>query len=335
MMITMINAPHLENVQKYEYGITARLITRVHGAYWEPCAVVNAGISLLVLDDQDEVEAEIASASAKKRALYDIFQLLCKRVPGYSDSTDWDSVRSRLDKGKIAARTEDNHALKVNLPKWKCCKWDPPLAPDSKDNRGLAHPQCAMLLAPISVDWSDEQAQHRFRTNYEPPITATQLWPAFMYRNYKADVNNLSEGLLQSTIMVRAAKLIIFPPSIANAEDKPDHQSNRRTKADTYGMDGVTPNFLAYVAVGLRFTLSAEKHFHEQGSLFDYKRFYNDIVNYLNDPDCKPETTKLIDWWNTQLFEPKHTNAEAEPESMVARLRKQAMGRPQHGDAST
>lgn len=39
---------------------------------------------------------------------------------------------------------------------------------------------------------------------------------------------------------------------MANAEDEPDHRSNRRTKADTYGMDGVTPSFLAYVAVGVR-----------------------------------------------------------------------------------
>ncbi|KAB5588034.1 hypothetical protein CTheo_8525 [Ceratobasidium theobromae] len=329
----VIVVPHKRRAAD-EYGITARLITRVHAANWEPYAVVNAGISLLALDadDEDAAEAEIASASERKRVLYDIFKMLCDRIPGFVDSTDWDSVRSRLDEGRIVARTEDNHVLKINLPKWKNCEWDPPLDPGSKHNRGLAHPQCAMLLAPISVDWGNEEARNRFITLYDPPMTAAQLWPAFMYKDYKGDVNDLSKGLLRSAIMVRAAKAIIFPPSVANAEDEPDHQSNRRTKADTYGMDGVTPSFLAYVAVALRFSLSSEKYFHNQGGLFNYNRFYNDIVNYLNDPVCKPETNELIKWWNTRLFKPKHTVVEEEPESMVARLRRQAEARRNNGD---
>ncbi|CAE6447485.1 unnamed protein product [Rhizoctonia solani] len=48
-----------------EYGVAARLITRLYGPNWEPCDVVNAGITLLILDDQDEVDAAIASASEK------------------------------------------------------------------------------------------------------------------------------------------------------------------------------------------------------------------------------------------------------------------------------
>ncbi|KDN33660.1 hypothetical protein RSAG8_13249, partial [Rhizoctonia solani AG-8 WAC10335] len=130
---------------------------------WEPCFAINAGISLLTLgeDDEDVVGVEVASASGKKCALYDIFLLLCDRIPGFSDSDDWDSVRYRLEKGKCAARTEDNHTLKTELPKWKSCNWDPPLNPDTKHNRGLAHPQCAMLLAPISVVWENEEQVHK------------------------------------------------------------------------------------------------------------------------------------------------------------------------------
>ncbi|KDN41260.1 hypothetical protein RSAG8_07529, partial [Rhizoctonia solani AG-8 WAC10335] len=269
-------------------------------ANWEPCFAINAGISLLTLgeDDEDAVGVEVASASGKKHALYDIFLLLCDQIPGFSDSDDWDSVRYRLEKGKCAARTEDNHMLKTELPKWKSCNWDPPLNPDTKHNRGLAHPQCAMLLAPISVVWENEEARNKFLTNYEPPMTAKQLWPAFMYEDCKGNVNNLKLGLLRSQIMIRAARAILFPPSVANAEDGPDHQSNRKTKADTYGMSGVTPGFLAYVAVGLRFALSSEKTFNNRGGIFDYERFYNDIVTYLNDATCKSETSELINWWN-------------------------------------
>ncbi|KAB5587641.1 hypothetical protein CTheo_8920 [Ceratobasidium theobromae] len=247
-----------------EYGITVRIATRVHMGNWEPYAVVNAGTSLLALDDKDAFDTEIASASAKKKVLYDIFKLLCSRIPGFSDSADWDSGRSRLDKGRIATRTEDNHILKISLPRWKSCKWNPPLDSGSKHDSGLAHPQCAMLLAPISVDWSDEETRNKPITPYDPPMTAAQLWPAFMYKDYKGDVSGPSKGLLRSAIMVRVSccgkSNIIFPPSVANAEDETDHQSNRRSKADAYAINEVTPNFLDYVAVGVPESSDLAKH---------------------------------------------------------------------------
>ncbi|KDN36276.1 hypothetical protein RSAG8_10964, partial [Rhizoctonia solani AG-8 WAC10335] len=86
---------------------------------------------------------------------------------------------------------------------------------------------------------------------------------------------------------------------------------------------------LSIVAVGLRFALSSEKTFNNRGGIFDYERFYNDIVTYLNDATCKSETSELINWWNGQLFKPKDTDVEEEPESMVARLRRQAEARQQ------
>lgn len=49
------------------------------------------------------------------------------------------------------------------------------------------------------------RARNRFITLYDPPMTAGQLWPAFMYKWYKGDVNDLSKGLLRSEIMVRVS----------------------------------------------------------------------------------------------------------------------------------
>jgi hypothetical protein len=46
---------------------------------------------------------------------------------------------------------------------------------------------------------------------------------------------------------------VLFPPSVANAADQPDHQSARKSKAEIYEMEKVTPGFLAYVAVEVRF----------------------------------------------------------------------------------
>ncbi|KAG9077034.1 hypothetical protein FRC06_009135 [Ceratobasidium sp. 370] len=71
------------------------------------------------------------------------------------ETTKWGEVRTRLNHGKDAARTEDNHTLKQAVVRWR--KWDPPLERDSKRGRGLNHPECAMLLAPISVDWDNDE----------------------------------------------------------------------------------------------------------------------------------------------------------------------------------
>ncbi|KAG8732737.1 hypothetical protein FRC10_000740 [Ceratobasidium sp. 414] len=300
------------------------MVTRTVKMNWEPFAVVNAGVVLVRLAEEsvEAAEAEYDSATDKKRALYDLFYLLCDRIPGFADTEKWSKARSRLDDGKSAARTEDNHTLKHALPKWM--NWNPPLRPNSKSDRGLNHLGCARHLAPISVDWNNEEQRNNFLIRNNPPMTATQHWPALLYLDLKGDVNNLSKGLLRGALMVKGARAIIFPASVANAEDDPDHRSNRKSKATIYGMTTVTPGFLAYVAVGVRYTLSSEPTFMSTGGLFNYERFYNDIVTYLTQPACKVETDKLIEWWNAQLFPQQEANPAEEPEGMVAELIRQA-----------
>ncbi|KAG8702015.1 hypothetical protein FRC09_004998 [Ceratobasidium sp. 395] len=319
------------------YGVAARYITRIIDMNWDPIAVINAGILLISLNSDEEAQAEIASASEnfwninhsrlRQRKLYDIFILLCEYIPGFQDTTDWENVRYRLDRGKSAAKTEDNRAFKIGAPTWR--KWTEPFPPASKDARGLANKECAQCLAPCGVKWDDEAQRYEFIHNFNPPMTHEQYFPAGLYLDYKGDTKNLSKGLLRSDLMVRAVKTVLLPASIANAEDKPDHQSNRKSKADRYGMSEVTPALLAYAAVGLRYALSSEPTFISSGGLFNYEIFYNDLVTYLTDPDCKEDTAELLQWWNETLFPPKRTNPRDQPSSMVAMLRKQAIERKQ------
>jgi len=198
--------------------------------------------------------------------------------------------------------------------------------------RGLNHPDCARLLCPIDVDWDCEIARNRFRIELDPPMTAAN-WPAFLYENYKADSGNLAKGFMRSDILVCAARAVIFPPSVANAADQPDHRSNRRSKADIYEMEEVTPGFLAYIAVGVRYTLSSETTFNMRGGTFNYRQFYVDLITYLNDPVCKNSTDRLMKWWNGCLFPPKGTIAGEAPSGMLARLRMQAQTEEQEVDS--
>ncbi|KAB5587590.1 hypothetical protein CTheo_8971 [Ceratobasidium theobromae] len=295
---------------------------------WDPTSVINAGISLLALESEHAMEVEMTTASTKKKELYNMFMKLSELIPGLQESADWDLVHHRLEHHKSAAKTEDNRTFKVSLPQWQA--WNPPLSCESKLGRGLSHPECTRLLCPIDVDWDCKVARNKFQVELDPPMTATR-WPAFLYENYKADLNNLAKGFMRSDIMVRATRAVLFPPSVANAKDRPDHKSNRKSKATIYEMDQITPGLLAYMAVGIRYALSSETTFNLCGGVFNYQRFYTDLVAYLTDPACKRETDKLIQWWNDCLFPLKHVVEDDTLSDMLSRLRAQVQaGDQQH-----
>ncbi|KAF8603665.1 hypothetical protein BDV93DRAFT_508303 [Ceratobasidium sp. AG-I] len=306
------------------YGTAARRITRLIDMNWDPTSVINAGIALLALDSDAAMQAEVASASKKKKSLYDLFFLLSDLIPGFGDTRDWAEVRKTLEDHKSAAKTEDNRTFKTSFPVWQI--WDPPLSCDSKRDRGVGHPQCARYLCPIDVDWNDEPSRTRFRDAHDPPMTAENC-PAFIYKDCELDPNDLFKGFLRNDLLVRAARTTIFPPSVANVAGNPDHQSGRKSKADIYEMEEVTPGFLAYIAVGVRYALSSETTFNAKGGSFNYQKFYTDIVSNLTDPVCKVESDALMEWWNKRLFPTKHVAEEEAPVGMFARLREQAVQR--------
>jgi hypothetical protein len=61
----------------------------------------------------------------------------------------------QLSDGRTGAKAEDNHKVKHALPHMKT--WEPSLKDEPKSNRGLAHPECAFFLSPVTVDWDDEE----------------------------------------------------------------------------------------------------------------------------------------------------------------------------------
>ncbi|KAB5587974.1 hypothetical protein CTheo_8584 [Ceratobasidium theobromae] len=307
------------------YGLIAREITRTIDMYWEPREVVLAGVHLLSLDSQDNVNAEIASASDKKRKVYHINEVLSEKLPDYIEKLgegekSWEEVRQRLERGKTSAKTEDNLTFKRWLPAWY--PWSPALGCLKKSERGLTHKGCAELLRPITVDWTDESAQRKFRVENDPPMSADN-WPALIWRDNIADLDHLEVGLFQNKLLLQAARAVLFPPTIANAQDPLNNKSNRQPKATRYGMTSVTPGFLAYVAVALRYTLSSEETFMESSGVFDYRLFYNDLVTYLEAPDFEDQARDLTKWWNECIFPPKQTSLSNNTTSILSRLRQQ------------
>lgn len=56
--------------------------------------------------------------------------------------------------------------------------------------------------------------------------------------------------------------------------------------------------YLIDYVLKLRYTLSSDPTFNVHSAGFDYGLFYDDILEYLDDPKYAVETNELVDWWN-------------------------------------
>jgi hypothetical protein len=67
--------------------------------------------------------------------------------------------------------------------------------------------------------------------------------------------------------------------------------------------------------------LSSAQVFSRTDFVTDSERFYNSILDLLNDPEEKEEVEQLLLWWNRQIF-PLYTESEPLPSknSALARI---------------
>ncbi|CAE6490140.1 unnamed protein product [Rhizoctonia solani] len=130
-------------------------------------------------------------------------------------------------------------------------------------------------------------------------------WPRLLYPNGQGNRNKPSEGLLQGELLVMAARVILESPSsvLPSANIRPGAvRRGRRGIAARYQLTHITPRFLAYVAVVTRFAVSAEETFSDDGGVFNYIDFYEQVCEYLEAPRFQAQAQVLIAWWNRKLF---------------------------------
>ncbi|KAJ7797424.1 hypothetical protein B0H14DRAFT_2358318, partial [Mycena olivaceomarginata] len=83
---------------------------------------------------------------------------------------------------------------------------------------------------------------------------------------------------------------------------------SKRNVAAIIGLRTVTGRSIAYAAVqasAYRVALSDANHWDDQDGGFDYRVFYNNIVEYFEFPPgpiARNEVARLLDWWNTYVI---------------------------------
>ncbi|KAF9238704.1 hypothetical protein BU15DRAFT_88319 [Melanogaster broomeanus] len=246
---------------------------------------------LMVMGDDDDEAVHFRSAIEHKE--YAVFREILRMVPGLearlmgSSEGEVTNIADLIQRGANGARADDTKGMK-----------------------SFNHEHTGALLCPAGLDWANTEYVsdflatpiHQNETCQCPIQVAGNQWPVFLYANYMYDPEDPWNGLLHSGLL--AFKHIFTSPSSVEQEPKATRSGNARI----HGMRSVTKASLAYVAT--------------QDHVTDSERFYNSILELLDDIDEKDEVEQLLTWWNCQVF-PLYSDIERLPSqnSAFARIR--------------
>ncbi|KAF8239325.1 hypothetical protein L208DRAFT_1238246 [Tricholoma matsutake] len=205
------------------------------------------------------------------------------------------AIADLIQRGISSARSDDTKSLKGIVLEWMSppgIPLNPPLSRNVKTNRGYHHPVTGTLLCPAGLDWNDADIREKLSSG-KMPVHGDQ-WPMLVYADQEYDPQDPWEGLFRSRILIWAFKHIFTSPSSVEKEVKATRSGNARI----HGMTRVTTASLAYVAMQLRFALSSSLVFSRSDAVTDSKRFYESVLDFLDDPEEKVEVGDLLNWWN-------------------------------------
>ncbi|OBZ76626.1 hypothetical protein A0H81_03264 [Grifola frondosa] len=211
-------------------------------------------------------------------------------------------------RGASSARSDDTKSLKGHILDWIGTPGEafvPPIARNIKTNRGYHHEVTGSLLCPAGLNWADSNVKAQLRSG-EMTVPGDQ-WPIFLYANNQYDPDDPWNGLLRSRLLVTAYKHIFTSPSSVDDETKATRAGNARI----HGMTKVTAASIAYIATQVRFALSSSSVFSRTDTVTDSERFYNSVLEFLDDINEKEDVDALLAWWNRHIFPGSATGARA------------------------
>ncbi|KZV89953.1 hypothetical protein EXIGLDRAFT_771237 [Exidia glandulosa HHB12029] len=208
-----------------------------------------------------------------------------------------------LTNARKNARGEDAKKVKDHLHAMRA--WTPTLVGLPKDQRGMRHDEIAGLIAPphdradvMSDDPIKRQATRMLYIHRQRHLDP-ELWPAFLYHNFKIYPHNVWRGLLKSNILVVTAQMLLHGPRALT----PGAPIGGRSNAVLNDMSEMTIPTICYAATLLYFALSSDTEFQPVPAPggFAYKAFYDGLKQHIeSQPDERRQA--LLAWWNARVF---------------------------------
>ncbi|KIJ12184.1 hypothetical protein PAXINDRAFT_83251, partial [Paxillus involutus ATCC 200175] len=239
---------------------------------------------------------DLESMTALERKELSVFKQLLTTARLMSGSEeDVNEISDLIQKGSNGARVDDTKGMKAAIIDWitpKGQSLNPHIPRNVKLGRGFNHERTGALLCPAGLDWSNSEIKSKL-INRQIQVAGDQ-WPVFLYANYAYDPEDPWNRLLHSGLLVSAFKHIFTSPSSVDQEPKATRSGNARI----HGMRCVTKASIAYVATQACFALNFTQVFSRTDLITDSERFYNSILELLEDPDERDEVEQLMVWWN-------------------------------------
>ncbi|TEB29001.1 hypothetical protein FA13DRAFT_1632472 [Coprinellus micaceus] len=276
------------------FGRTVRTFTNFH-------VLLREGV---LREEQMSInEAEIEELDEMDQREQKIFRQLMKICPFLSDrlfslkrvDEDITHAADLLTKGASGARSDDIKSLKSAVIDWITPAGgvlSPAIQRNVKTGRGFFHDMTGKYLCPTDYDWNDATIREQLKSK-QLVVTGLQ-WPMFLYANLKCDEEKMWDGLLRSKILVQAYKHIFTSPSSVDGGSRATRSGN----AQIHGMKTVTVPSLAYIATLVRFSLSEHNTFCRNDPQADSERFYNGLIDFLEEEEEKQQVSELLEWWN-------------------------------------
>ncbi|KAJ7938032.1 hypothetical protein B0H13DRAFT_2648853 [Mycena leptocephala] len=249
----------------------------------------------------DEIHEEEQEPTTEQNLLHNGYKELCRfiipirKLLAEAEHEELAPVLTALRAGSRNARSDDTKNVREAIVPWLTIVYpelNPPLDGHSRENRGIYHDDLSRLLCPVEFDWADKDVRTAIReSDPDYQITADSWW-AGLYPIDKFYPTHPDARLFTNILLLKVYKFIFTSPF-----------KSKRNVAAIIGLKAVTGRSIAYAAY--RVALSDASHWDDQDGAFDYREFYNNVVEYFEFPPgpvARQEVTRLLDWWNVNVF---------------------------------
>ncbi|KAG1904173.1 uncharacterized protein F5891DRAFT_1184355 [Suillus fuscotomentosus] len=309
-----------------ELVAAARCIARCIDVFCKTKQLIMVGLSLQQRDaaeNGDVSEDEDIQASRDKspkiqdrykRNYARLLQLVLSLKPLLGDprkSLELNAIIKKMDATISTTHSDDTLRLKNQISHYTAFNLRSPIMPPiydgtgSRTHLGSNHPVLARFLCPVrelkEFSKDTEKAQKKLQ-NSKIKMTASAL-PAFLWagdlpgKDY--DDNNMFEGMFEGHLLERMMRHIFTSPLSAYGEQT---RATRTCNAALHDMTTVEAAHIAYGCLQVRFGIGAKNTWSEVNGDFNYRDFYNNIVDLIEDSPDPEWKDKLLRAWNMKLF---------------------------------
>ncbi|KAG1763822.1 hypothetical protein EV702DRAFT_1051618 [Suillus placidus] len=314
-----------------EFVAASCCIARCMDVFCKTKQLISVGLSLQqhdAVENGDVSEDEDVRASRDKRLskmslkMQDrykknyarLLQLAPSLKPLLSDprkTSELNIIIKKMDAAILATRSDDTSRLKSQIGHYAAFSLRSPIMPPiydgtgSRTHLGSNHPVLAQFLCPVrelkEFAKDADKAQKKLQSG-KIKMTASAL-PAFLWagdlpgKDY--DDDNMFEGMFEGHLLERTMRHIFTSPSSAYGGET---RATRTCNAALHDMTTVEAAHIAYGCLQVRFGISAKNAWSEVDGDFNYRDFYNNIVDLIEDSPDPEWKDELLRAWNLKLF---------------------------------